>query len=211
MIGAPLYAAHFSFGCPQWQVRPLLSADEAGFVSLYQDARVQLFIGPVLDAELARALLQSCLAANLLPAGKAYLSVLSAGRMLGLLALNWPVPAEPAVELGIVLSSEGQRRRLAQPVFQGLMQQVFRCGLQRVDACIHRDNLAALRLARQCGLTLLMHSAGHTREQLCFSALAAALRPAPSCAAVAASAGEISAVDGPVDTSGCFAPHKAVK
>lgn len=175
MKRTPLYAAHFSFGCPLWQVRPLLSADETGFVGLYQDARVQQFIGPVLETASATALLQSCLAANLQPAGKAYLSLLGAGRMLGLLALNWPVPAEPAVELGIVLSSEGQRLRLAQPVFQGLMQQVFRCGLQRIDVCIHPDNLAALRLARQSGLVRQLQSKGHSPEQLCFSKQAPAV------------------------------------
>lgn len=147
-------------------LRPICLADAAELAAIYTDARTQQFVGQRLAHAEARARIEACVRANQHPQlQKFYLALENPQQQLaGMLAVFAINPTENRLELGIMLLPGRQQPGLAKTAYSALMSRARALGFE-VQAGIHPQNLAAIRLARQCGMQLQHTSA----EELRFS------------------------------------------
>ena len=164
-----LKPAHFAFHIEQCIVRPLCVADLPGLTGLYTDPRTQQFVGQLLTETAAIARLQACLRANQQsPLQQVYLAVENQRQQLAGMAAGFALQPDRAwLELGIMLLPGLQAPGLAKAAYAGLIQQALDLGFLQVQASMQPQNLAAIRLVRQCGMQLLTAGPAEVRYQIC--------------------------------------------
>jgi len=160
---------HFAFQIDHCIVRPLCGADLPGLTGLYTDPRTQQFVGQLLTETAAMTRLQACLRANQqLPLQQVYLAVENQRQQLAGMAAGFSLQPDRAwLELGIMLLPGLQAPGLAKAAYTGLIQQALDLGFLQVQASLQPQNLAALRLVRQCGMQLLQAGPDEVRYQTC--------------------------------------------
>lgn len=163
-----LQPADFAFQIDVCGVRPLREADVAGLTGIYTDPRTQQFVGQQLSETQAHARLQACLIANQQqPLQKFYLAVDNHQQQLAGMAAGFAIQQGRArLELGIMLLPRQQTPGLAKAAYGGLIQQALRLGFMQVQASMQPQNLAAVRLVRQCGMQLLAAGPAELRYQI---------------------------------------------
>jgi RimJ/RimL family protein N-acetyltransferase len=149
-------------------LRPICLADAAELAAIYTDARTQQFVGQLLPHAEALARIEACVSANQQPQlQKFYLALENPQQQLvGMLAVFAINAAERTLELGIMLLPGRQQPGLAKTAYSALMSRARALGFA-VQASIHPQNLAAIRLARQCGMQLQHTSAQELRFSCC--------------------------------------------
>lgn len=164
-----LHPGDFAFQTDVAVVRPLQAADVAGLSPIYTDPRTQQFVGQLLSETQACARLQACLLANQQqPLQKFYLAVDNNRQQLAGMAAGFALqPDRVWLELGIMLLPGQQTPGLAKAAYAGLIQQALGLGFLQVQASMQPQNLAAIRLARQCGMQLLQAGPDEVRYQTC--------------------------------------------
>jgi RimJ/RimL family protein N-acetyltransferase len=164
-----LQPGDFAFQTDVAVVRPLQAADVAGLSGIYTDPRTQQFVGQLLSERQACARLQACLIANQQqPLQKFYLAVENSRQQLAGMAAGFALQPDRAwLELGIMLLPGQQTPGLAKAAYAGLIQQALGLGFLQVQASMQPQNLAALRLVRQCGMQLLQVGPDEVRYQTC--------------------------------------------
>ncbi|MDZ7869945.1 MAG: GNAT family N-acetyltransferase [Rheinheimera sp.] len=164
-----LQPGDFAFQTDVAVVRPLQAADVAGLSGIYTDPRTQQFVGQLLSETQACARLQACLSANQQqPLQKFYLAVENNRQQLAGMAAGFALQPDRAwLELGIMLLPGLQTPGLAKSAYAGLIQQALGLGFSQVQASMQPQNLAALRLVRQCGMQLLTAGPAEVRYQIC--------------------------------------------
>ncbi len=152
-------------GC---RLRPVCAADTLELAVIYTDARTQQFVGQLLSQTEAVARIEACVRANQQPQlQKFYLALENPQQQLaGMLAVFDITPATGTLELGIMLLPDRQQPGLAKIAYSALMQRALILGFE-VQVSIHPENLAAIRLARQCGMQLLQSAATALRYRYC--------------------------------------------
>lgn len=155
-----------SGGC---RLRPLCVADAAMLAPIYTDARTQQFVGQLLAEADAIDRIEACIRANQQPQlEKFYLALENPQHQLaGMLAVFDIDNADSSLELGIMLLPGRQQTGLAKSAYSALIRRSFMLGFQRVYANMHPQNLAAQRLARQCGMTQCISTPAEVRYQIC--------------------------------------------
>lgn len=155
-----LMAADFALQSAGCRLRPVCAADAQGLAAIYTDTRTQQFVGQLLTTEQAVARIEACAGVNQQPQlQKFYLALENPQQQLsGMLAVFDISPATGTLELGIMLLPGRQQPGLAKTAYSALMQRAVILGFE-VLVNIHPQNLAALRLARQCGMQLMQNSA----------------------------------------------------
>lgn len=155
-----LTAADFALQSAGCRLRPVCAADAQELAAIYTDTRTQQFVGQLLTAEQAVARIETCAGVNQQPQlQKFYLALENPQQQLsGMLAVFDISPATCTLELGIMLLPGRQQPGLAKTAYSALMQRAVTLGFE-VQVNIHPQNLAALRLARQCGMQLMKSSA----------------------------------------------------
>lgn len=160
---------HFAFQTALCTVRPLSDADLPGLTGLYTDPRTQQFVGQLLTEATAISRLQACLRSNQrLPLQQVYLTVENQRQQLAGMAAGFAIqPDSSWLELGIMLLPGLQAPGLAKAAYAGLIRQALGLGFVQVQASMQPQNLAALRLVRQCGMQLLAAGPAEVRYQIC--------------------------------------------
>ncbi len=155
-----LTAADFALQSAGCRLRPVCAADAQELAAIYTDTRTQQFVGQLLTAEQAVARIEACAGVNQQPQlQKFYLALENPQQQLsGMLAVFDISPATCTLELGIMLLPGRQQPGLAKTAYSALMQRAVTLAFE-VQVNIHPLNLAALRLARQCGMQLMKSSA----------------------------------------------------
>lgn len=149
-----LSVADFALEQAGCRLRPVCAADAPVLAAIYTDARTQQFVGQLLPQTEAMARIEACARANQQPQlQKFYLALENPQQQLaGMLAVFDITPAAGTLELGIMLLPDRQLPGLAKTAYSTLIARAFALGFQQVFASMQPQNLAALRLVRQCGM-----------------------------------------------------------
>lgn len=149
-----LSVADFTLQQTGCRLRPVCTADAPVLGAIYTDARTQQFVGQLLTETDAMARIEACAGANLQPPlQKFYLALENSQQQLaGMLAVFDIEPAAGSLELGIMLLAGRQQPGLAKTAYAALIGRAFDLGFLQVFASMRPQNLAALRLVRQCGM-----------------------------------------------------------
>lgn len=163
-----LSVADFALEQAGCRLRPVCAADAPVLAAIYTDARTQQFVGQLLPHADALVRIEACASANQQPQlQKFYLALENPQQQLaGMLAVFDIQPAAATLELGIMLLPGRQQPGLAKTAYSALMQRALQHGFE-VQVSIHPENLAAIRLARQCGMELLQSAATALRYRYC--------------------------------------------
>ncbi|TXH97895.1 MAG: N-acetyltransferase [Rheinheimera sp.] len=149
-----LSVADFTLQQAGCRLRPVCAADASVLVAIYTDARTQQFVGQLLTDADAIDRIAACAEANQQPQRqKFYLALENPQQQLaGMLAVFNIEPALGLLELGIMLLPGRQQPGLARTAYSALIERAFALGFFQVFASMQPQNLAALRLVRQCGM-----------------------------------------------------------
>ncbi|WP_348732899.1 GNAT family N-acetyltransferase [Rheinheimera texasensis] len=163
-----LSVADFALEQAGCRLRPVCAADAPVMAAIYTDARTQQFVGQLLSQTEAMARIEACARANQQSElQKFYLALENPQQLLaGMLAVFDVTPAAGTLELGIMLLPDRQQAGLAKTAYSALMQRALLLGFE-VQVSIHPENLAAIRLARQCGMQLMQSTATALRYRYC--------------------------------------------
>lgn len=163
-----LSVADFALEQAGCRLRPVCAADAPVLAAIYTDARTQQFVGQLLSQTEAMARIEACARANQQSElQKFYLALENPQQQLaGMLAVFDITPAAGTLELGIMLLPDRQQSGLAKTAYSALMQRALLLGFE-VQVSIHPENLAAIRLARQCGMQLMQSTATALRYRYC--------------------------------------------
>lgn len=163
-----LSVADFALEQAGCRLRPVCTADAPVLAAIYTDARTQQFVGQLLSQTEAMARIEACARANQQSElQKFYLALENPQQQLaGMLAVFDITPAAGTLELGIMLLPDRQQSGLAKTAYSALMQRALLLGFE-VQVSIHPENLAAIRLARQCGMQLMQSTATALRYRYC--------------------------------------------
>ena len=163
-----LSVADFALEQAGCRLRPVCAADAPVMAAIYTDARTQQFVGQLLSQTEAMARIEACARANQQSElQKFYLALENPQQQLaGMLAVFDITPAAGTLELGIMLLPDRQQSGLAKTAYSALMQRALLLGFE-VQVSIHPENLAAIRLARQCGMQLMQSTATALRYRYC--------------------------------------------
>ena len=163
-----LTAADFALQSAGCRLRPVCAADAQELAAIYTDTRTQQFVGQLLTAEQAVARIEACAGVNQQPQlQKFYLALENPQQQLaGMLAVFDIDNANSSLELGIMLLPDRQSPGLAKTAYSALVERAFALGFQRVFAGMQPQNLAALRLVRQCGMVQCSTTPAEVRYQI---------------------------------------------
>lgn len=163
-----LSAADFALQSAGCRLRPVCAADAQELAAIYTDTRTQQFVGQLLTAEQAVARIEACAGVNQQPQlQKFYLALENPQQQLsGMLAVFDISPATCTLELGIILLPGRQLPGLAKTAYSALIARAFALGFQQVFASMQPQNLAALRLVRQCGMVQCSTTPAEVRYQI---------------------------------------------
>lgn len=149
-----LSVADFALEQASCRLRPVYADDAAVLAAIYTDVRTQQFIGQLLSHTEAMARIEACARANQqTQLQKFYLALENSQQQLaGMLAVFDIDSVSCSLELGIMLLQGRQSPGLAKAAYSALIERAFALGFQQVFASMQPQNLAALRLVRQCGM-----------------------------------------------------------
>lgn len=163
-----LSVADFTLHQAGCRLRPACTEDAAILAAIYTDFRTQQFVGQLLTEAQAMARIAACVIANQQPEReKFYLALENSQQQLaGMLAVFDIDNTNSSLELGIMLLPDRQSPGLAKTAYSALIERAFALGFQRVFAGMQPQNLAALRLVRQCGMVQCSTTPAEVRYQI---------------------------------------------
>ncbi len=141
--------------CNKVSIRKLNKGDAAFYQTLYADQRLMTYIGDVLDAESAKKYFELTLKYMAMCPPFMILHVICekiSGQPIGVVGLRWNQKQSDAVEIGVIIMIDEQRKGYAHSAKECVIQHAFEhLGVNTIIAQCDEANIAANKANKKLG------------------------------------------------------------